>query len=84
MVLKNWPLEQIKETNTYLDFLTKRARGLIPTGARFIRDFVLNHPLYKRDSVLTQEIAYDLVSMIDSLESGDESTSAIRRQLLGS
>lgn len=61
MALKKWPEDQISETNTYLDFLSKRARGQIPTGAKFIRDFVLNHPHYKNDSILTPEIAYDLV-----------------------
>ena len=84
MTIKQWPQEQIKETNTYLDFLTKRARGQIPTGAKFIRDFVLNHPLYKHDSIVTNDIAYDLVSMIDSLESGIQSGAAQRCQLLGS
>jgi len=61
MTIKKWSEERIAETNTYLNFLSKRARGQIPTGARFIRDFVLNHPLYKHDSILSPEIAYDLV-----------------------
>lgn len=78
MELKNWPIEQQKETNTYLEFLSKRAHGKIPTGARFIRNFVLNHPAYKQDSVVNNEIAFDLLSMIDSLESEDELSSASR------
>jgi len=53
MDLKNWPENFIKDTNTYLSFLSKRARGQIPSGAKFIRNFVLNHPLYNNDSVLT-------------------------------
>lgn len=67
----------------YLDFLCKRARGLIPTDAKFIRDFVLQHPKYQRDSVVTNEIAYDLVCMIDSLESGDPNGLKLRQKLLG-
>lgn len=84
MTLKKWPEDRISETNIYLNFLSKRARGQIPTGAKFIRDFVLSHPLYKHDSILTPEIAYDLVQMIDSLESGDERSSSNRCKLLGS
>ncbi len=83
MTLKKWPEEQVKETNVYLQFLAKRARGLIPTGTKFIRDFVLNHPNYKHDSVVTNDIAFDLVSMIDSLESGEERSQEFRQKLLG-
>jgi hypothetical protein len=61
MTIKKWSEERIAETNIYLNFLSKRARGQIPTGARFIRDFDLNHSLYKHDSILSPEIAYDLV-----------------------
>jgi glutamate--cysteine ligase catalytic subunit len=53
MDIKEWSQNQKDETNKYLEFLRKRARGEIPTGARFIRDFVLNHPEYKKDSIIT-------------------------------
>jgi len=53
MDIKKWSQNQKDETNKYLEFLRKRARGEIPTGARFIRDFVLNHPEYKKDSIIT-------------------------------
>lgn len=46
---------------TMLDFLVKRARGEIKTGARFMRDLVLNHPEYKKDSVVSNKICFDLV-----------------------
>lgn len=41
---------------TMLDFLVKRARGEIKTGARFMRDLVLTHPEYKQDSMVTNKI----------------------------
>ena len=41
MEVNKWSDAHKATTNTYLDFLAKRARGLIPTGAKFIRDFVL-------------------------------------------
>ena len=52
----------------YLNFLLARAKGEKPTGARYIRDFVLNHPAYKQDSVLSQEISYDLMKHLTKLD----------------
>jgi glutamate--cysteine ligase catalytic subunit len=85
MDLKKWSNEQKAATNVYLEFLRKRSRGLIPTGAKFIRDFVLQHPAYKKDSIVTQEIAYDLISMIEKLESSGKegNNEKLRYQLLG-
>jgi glutamate--cysteine ligase catalytic subunit len=42
--------------NTMLNFLVKRAKGEIKTGARFMRDFVINHKEYKKDSMVTDAI----------------------------
>jgi len=65
MDLHSWSETNKATTNTYLEFLRKRSRGLIPTGAKFIRDFVLRHPSYKKDSVVSKDIAFDLIDMID-------------------
>lgn len=45
----------------YLDFLERRAKGELVTPATWMRTFVRNHPQYQRDSVVTDEIAYDLM-----------------------
>lgn len=45
----------------YLEHLRKRAAGEIMTTAAWLRQFVTSHPAYKKDSVVTDEIAYDLV-----------------------
>ncbi|CAN0571045.1 unnamed protein product, partial [Laminaria digitata] len=45
----------------YLEHLRKRAAGEVMTTAAWLRDFVTSHPDYKQDSVVTDEIAYDLV-----------------------
>jgi glutamate--cysteine ligase catalytic subunit len=42
--------------DTMLNFLCRRARGEIKTGARFMRDLVLNHPAYEQDSVVNNQI----------------------------
>lgn len=51
----------MKNVNKYLDFIHKRASGEILTGASWMRQFVMNHPAYKHDSVVSEEIAYDML-----------------------
>ncbi|GFH57971.1 hypothetical protein CTEN210_14447 [Chaetoceros tenuissimus] len=45
----------------YLDFIEQRATGALITPATWMRKFVRNHPAYKGDSYVNQEIAYDLM-----------------------
>lgn len=45
----------------YMILICKRASGELKTAATWIRDFVHEHPAYKQDSVVSQEIAHDLV-----------------------
>jgi glutamate--cysteine ligase catalytic subunit len=42
---------------TYLDFIERRACGELVTPATWMRNFVRNHPAYKFDSVVSDEIA---------------------------
>ena len=49
---------------SYLDLIRKRADGTLWTGAHWIREFVAKHPGYKQDSVVSEEICYDLVRAI--------------------
>lgn len=52
---------------TYLDLIRKRADGTLWTGARWIREFVASHPGYRHDSVVSEEICYDLVKAVDEM-----------------
>ncbi len=45
----------------YISFVESRATGQAPTPAKFIRDFVLTHPQYAKDSIVTEKINYDLI-----------------------
>lgn len=49
---------------TYLDLIRKRASGELWTAARWIRHFVTQHPDYRRDSVVSDKIAHDLVGHV--------------------
>ena len=44
-----------------LKYIELRSKGEIWTDAKYIRNFVLNHKAYKKDSIVTDEINYDLV-----------------------
>jgi len=63
----------------YAKLLEKRAAGKVQTTASFIRSFVKSHPAYKHDSVVSQEIAHDL--MVASAAIGEGRLDA--RELLG-
>ena len=64
----------------YMRFLSDRASGRLPTGAHFIRSFVLNHADYQRDSKVSDQINYDLLKMMATL---NDANSEARRTLLG-
>lgn len=59
--------------------MLERSKGEVKTGARFIRDFVLNHVDYKHDSIVSNKIAYDLMSSIINMNNDPEE----RAKLLG-
>ena len=50
-----------------LDIVSARASGRSKTYATWQREFIASHPKYKKDSVVSQEIAYDLINAILSL-----------------
>lgn len=54
----------------YLRFVAQRATGEIDTGATWMRRFVLNHPDYKKDSVVSPTIAHDLIAEIHAVSMG--------------
>ncbi|CCA66352.1 probable gamma-glutamylcysteine synthetase [Serendipita indica DSM 11827] len=54
----------------YLNVIKRRADGSLLTAATWMRQFVASHPGYKHDSVITKQINYDLIKMVDSIEKG--------------
>jgi glutamate--cysteine ligase catalytic subunit len=49
----------------YLSLIEWRASGKLMTNASFIRNFIHNHPAYKQDSIVNEEINYDLLWYIN-------------------
>ena len=53
-----------RKLKSQVNFVRGRANGQNITGATRIRNFVRNHPAYKFDSVVNQEINFDLFNAI--------------------
>ena len=51
----------------YLDLIRKRASGQLWTGAKWIRQFVRTHEGYKGDSVVSEQVCYDLVKAVEEI-----------------
>ncbi|CAJ0585705.1 unnamed protein product, partial [Mesorhabditis spiculigera] len=56
----------------YLNFISQRASGQIPTLANWTREFVQNHTAYKKDSRVPDETIYDLLSLMSDISSGQK------------
>ncbi|XP_055696145.1 glutamate--cysteine ligase [Lutzomyia longipalpis] len=52
----------------YLKLIQKRASGELLTTASWIRQQVINHPDYKKDSVVSERINYDLLKMCKEIQ----------------
>ena len=74
-IKKDW--RELKDSSSnqrlyyYLKLISDRAAGRIPTLAKFLRDFVINHPTYKHDSKVTGLINYDMILMSERITNLD-------------
>jgi len=62
--------DQRQKIAKYLDLIRRRSNGSLQTPATWIRNFVRSHPAYKFDSVVNEEINYDLMIAVDEIERG--------------
>ncbi|KAL6928174.1 hypothetical protein ACO0SA_002906 [Hanseniaspora valbyensis] len=47
----------------YLRIISDRSKGVLPTEAKWQRDYVLSHPEYAKDSKVTELISSDLINL---------------------
>lgn len=66
----------------YLDLIRKRADGTLWTGARWMREFVAKHPSYKHDSVVSEEITYDLVKAVEEMTAKEGQKGSVGWEML--
>ena len=55
-----------------MDFLLARAKGEIPTGAKFIREVIINNHFYKQDSKISPCLVSILTKQILKLHKDEE------------
>lgn len=54
-------------------------KGILLTNAAWMRQFVLSHPLYNQDSIVSEEIQYDLVMKMQQIENHHEDCPSIKQ-----
>lgn len=54
----------------YINLIKKRASGELPTTARWMRDFVANHPDYQKDGHLSPQVADALIKRCEDIGMG--------------
>jgi len=59
-----------RKLRKYLELVRMRSNGTLSTTATWMRHFIRSHPAYKKDSVVSQEINYDLLKATDEIERG--------------
>jgi glutamate--cysteine ligase catalytic subunit len=64
------PNEEVKLMQ-YLNLLSCRASGSLPTPARWMRDFVDKHEDYQHDSIVGERVCYDLLREVVKMNEAD-------------
>ncbi|KAH0553075.1 Zn finger-containing GTPase- Activating Protein for ARF [Trichoglossum hirsutum] len=67
----------------YLNLIRKRASGELWTGAKWIRNFVREHPEYKKDSVVSDGICFDLIKAVEKITEGGGWDEGLGKQMFG-
>ncbi|KAJ3283014.1 hypothetical protein HDU76_008543 [Blyttiomyces sp. JEL0837] len=60
-------IETSTTLHSYLDIISKKASGALPTSARWVRNFVTSHPDYQNDSKVSDRINWDLLKKVDEI-----------------
>ena len=58
--------------DAYIELICRRASGKTPTTAEWVRRFVAQHKAYEGDSVINDEVAFDLLSACRELAARNE------------
>lgn len=58
------PVSEQERISPYLDVISKRASGEMPTPASWMREFVRQHGVYQQDSYVSESVCYDMMKEI--------------------
>ena len=77
----NIDVETRCEIARYLELIKKRASGQLWTGAKWMRNFVAEHPEYGRDSVVGEGVCYDLIKAVGAITACNGKTRDVGREM---
>lgn len=63
---KNKQTELIK----FVDYFERKTKGELWTDAKYIRKFINDHPKYNKNSIISEEINFDLITHILDIQNG--------------
>ena len=72
MELQKYSDEHVQQIDHLLNFLLARAKGDIPTGAKFIREVIITSEFYKQDSKISPGLITLLAKQILKLHTEEE------------
>ncbi|KAK5115342.1 Zn finger-containing GTPase- Activating Protein for ARF [Meristemomyces frigidus] len=78
----NVDVETRCELAQYLNLIKGRANGSLWTAAKWIRHFVRSHEKYDMDSVVCEEVAYDLVKAAERITE-EEGRDGFAKEMMG-
>mmetsp|Transcript_17107 Transcript_17107/g.52533 ORF Transcript_17107/g.52533 Transcript_17107/m.52533 type:complete len:736 (-) Transcript_17107:2200-4407(-) len=64
------PDDDLTKLDRYLQFISDRAAGRVLTVAQWMREFVTDHAAYQQDSVVPEEIVFDLTRAMSDIGIG--------------
>lgn len=54
-----------------MTFVERRAKGELWTGAKYVREFIKKSDKYKNDSVISDELNYELINHLEMIQNGE-------------
>lgn len=67
---KKYSDKEIEKIKEYLILIKLRSNGQLLTTAQFLRQYILNHKLYKHDSIICQTLTRSMCDMIQNIING--------------
>lgn len=56
--------DELSQLSSYLDIISQRANGGLPTPANWMRSFVLAHEKYQGDGTISESVCHDMMREI--------------------
>ena len=68
MDMNDWCEERQELVMKAFELLLARTNGQSPTPATFFRQIVNNHPSYNRDSIVSEDIIFEILNVVENMQ----------------